>query len=56
MLEASEPLRPVAWRRAAPVFTAVFYGFFVYRWLMGGLVPNPARGFFFALPRHLGLI
>jgi hypothetical protein len=51
-----EPLRPVLWRRVALVFMAVFYGFFVYLWLMGGLVPDPARGFLFMPLRQLGLI
>jgi hypothetical protein len=51
-----KPLRPALWRRVALVFMAVFYGFFVYLWLMGGLVPNPARGFLFMLLRQLGLI
>ena len=43
------PLRPSLWRRAALVLMAVFYGGFVWLWLMGGLVPNPARGFLFRL-------
>jgi hypothetical protein len=47
-------LRPPLWRRAGLVLMAVFYGFFVWLWLMGGLVPNPERGFLFALPRHFG--
>jgi len=33
---------------------AVFYGFFVWLWLMGGLVPDPQRGFLFAMARWLG--
>ena len=49
------PLRPPLWRRFALVFMAVFYGFFVYLWLLGGLTPDPSKGFLFALPRHLGL-
>jgi hypothetical protein len=49
------PLRPPLWRRCALVLMACFYGFFVYLWLMGGLTPDPAKGFLFALPRHLGL-
>jgi len=51
-----KPLRPALWRRVALVFMAVFYGFFVYLWLMGGFVPNPARGFLFMMLRQLGLI
>jgi hypothetical protein len=50
-----EPLRPPMWRRLALVAMSLFYGFFVYLWLMGGLTPNPERGFLFTLPRHLGL-
>jgi hypothetical protein len=48
------PLRPPMWRRIALVFMAIFYGFFVYLWLMGGLWPDPSKGFLFSLPRHLG--
>jgi hypothetical protein len=48
------PLRPPLWRRAALVFMAFFYGFFVYLWLMGGLIPDPAKGFLFKLPQFLG--
>jgi hypothetical protein len=48
------PLRPPLWRRVMLVAMAVFYGFFVYLWLMGGLVPDPSRGFLFTLPRYLG--
>jgi hypothetical protein len=33
---------------------AGFYGFFVWLWLMGGLVPDPQRGFAFGLARKLG--
>jgi hypothetical protein len=42
-------LRPPMWRRIALVFTALFYGFFVYLWLMGGLLPDPEKGFLFSL-------
>jgi hypothetical protein len=28
---------------------ALFYGFFVYLWLMGGLVPDPDKGFLFSI-------
>jgi hypothetical protein len=48
------PLRPPLWRRAALVFMSCFYGFFVYLWLMGGLIPDPAKGFLFKLPQFLG--
>jgi len=51
-----EPLRPPLWRRIVLVLMAVFYGFFVYLWLMGGLVPDLERGFLFALPRHMGFL
>lgn len=42
-------LQPPLWRRAALVFLALFYGFFAYLWVMGGLVPDPAKGFLFNL-------
>lgn len=48
-------LRPPLWRRIALVFLALFYGFFVYLWLLGGLVPNPEKGFLFNIARYLGL-
>lgn len=47
-------LRPPLWRQAALLLMTVFYGFFVYLWLMGGLVPNPAKGFIFNVPKYLG--
>jgi len=47
-------LRPPLWRRLALVALALFYGFFVYLWLFGGLVPNPERGFLFNIPKYLG--
>jgi hypothetical protein len=47
-------LRPPLWRRLALVFMAVFYAFFAYLWLMGGLVPNPEKGFLFNILKHLG--
>ena len=40
-------IQPPFWRRGALVFMALFYGFFVYLWLMGGPVPDPAKGFLF---------
>lgn len=48
-------LRPPIWRRMALVLLALFYGFFVYLWLMGGFVPNRQTGFLFSLLRYLGL-
>ena len=47
-------LRPPMWRRISLVGMAVFYGFFVYLWLMGGITPDPEKGFLFNLPKHLG--
>ncbi len=49
-----EPLRPSRLRCAALVGMAVFYGCFVWLWLMGGLVPDPERGFLFGLLRRVG--
>ncbi len=46
-----KPLRPALWRRVGLVLMAVFYGSFVWLWTMGGLVPDPARGFLFRLWR-----
>ncbi|MGH9880535.1 MAG: Nramp family divalent metal transporter, partial [Pyrinomonadaceae bacterium] len=48
-------LRPPLWRRIALVFMSIFYGFFVYLWLLGGLVPDREKGFLFTLLRNLGL-
>ena len=42
-----EPIRPPLWRRVVLVGMALFYGTFVWLWLMGGLVPDPSRGFVF---------
>jgi len=39
----------------ALVGTAVFYGFFAYLWLMGGLVPDFEKGFLFNIPKFLHL-
>jgi hypothetical protein len=47
-------LRPPMWRRVALVAMAVFYAFFVYLWLMGGLVPDRNKGFLFTLLKPLG--
>ncbi len=44
-----EELRPPLWRRVALVALALFYGFFVYLWLMGGIIPDPTKGFLFYL-------
>ncbi|MGC8779246.1 MAG: Nramp family divalent metal transporter [Anaerolineae bacterium] len=49
------PLRPALWRRAGLVLLALFYGSFVYLWLLGGLAPDPQRGFLFTLLGYLGL-
>jgi hypothetical protein len=48
-------LQPPLWRRLALIFMAIFYGFFVYLWLMGGLVPDREKGFLFSLLRNVGL-
>jgi hypothetical protein len=48
-------LRPPVWRRLTLIFMAIFYGFFVYLWLMGGLVPDREKGFLFSLLRYIGL-
>ena len=48
-------LRPPLWRRAALAGTALFYGFFGWLWLVGGLVPDPQKGFLFNVPTYLGL-
>jgi uncharacterized membrane protein SpoIIM required for sporulation len=42
-------LQPPLWRRVALVLLALFYGFFAYLWLMGGFVPDPAKGFLFSI-------
>jgi hypothetical protein len=47
-------LRPPLWRRAALVFVALFYSFFVYLWLMGGFIPDKEKGFLFNIPKYLG--
>ncbi|HET8676701.1 MAG TPA: Nramp family divalent metal transporter, partial [Blastocatellia bacterium] len=47
-------LRPPLWRRAALVFMALFYSFFVYLWLMGGFIPDKEKGFLFNIPKYLG--
>ena len=42
-------IQPPLWRRLALIFLALFYGFFVYLWLMGGIAPDPSKGFLFRL-------
>jgi hypothetical protein len=49
-------LRPSRARQAVLVAMSVFYGFFVWLWLMGGLVPDPQRGFLFGLARKMGVM
>jgi hypothetical protein len=43
------PLRPGWGGRLGLVLLSAFYGFFVYLWLAGGIVPDPAKGFLFKL-------
>jgi hypothetical protein len=50
-----EALRPPLWRRIVLAAMAAFYGTFVWLWLMGGLRPDPARGFIFHAGRAVGL-
>src|SRR5262245_17082164 len=45
------PLRPGWAGRAGLLLLVVFYGFFVYLWLAGGLLPDPQKGFLFKLGR-----
>lgn len=45
-------LRPPMWRRACLVLAALFYGTFTWLWLMGGFIPDPARGFLFNFTRY----
>lgn len=45
-------LRPPMWRRVCLVLLALFYGSFAFLWLMGGIVPDPARGFLFTFQRY----
>jgi hypothetical protein len=45
-------LRPSMWRRVCLVLLVLFYGSFVYLWLMGGAIPDPARGFLFTFQRY----
>lgn len=46
-------IQPPLWRRAALVLLAVFYGFFVYLWLMGGLTPDVEQGFLFKFFQYI---
>ena len=48
-------LRPPMWRRLSLVAMALFYGFFAWLWLMGGMVPDPAKGFLFNAPSLFGI-
>jgi hypothetical protein len=45
-------LRPPVWRRLALILMAVFYGCFFYVWLMGGIFPDPDKGFLFNIPKY----
>jgi hypothetical protein len=47
-----EELRPPLWRRGCLVLIALFYGALTWLWLMGGIVPDPTRGFLFGLARY----
>jgi hypothetical protein len=42
-------IQPPRWRRISLVLMAIFYGLFVYLWLMGGFVPDLEKGFLFQL-------
>ncbi len=44
-------IQPPLWRRCALVLLTLFYGFFVYLWLMGGFIPDPSKGFLFSVFR-----
>lgn len=46
-------LRPPTWRRIALVGASLFYMFFVYLWLMGGIKPDLTRGFLFNFSKYL---
>lgn len=46
-------LQPPLWRRAALVILALFYGAFVYLWLLGGFMLDPSKGFLFNIPQYL---
>lgn len=45
-------LQPPLWRRVALVFMSIFYAFFMYLWLMGGIIPNLEKGFLFNLLKY----
>ncbi len=47
-------IQPPLWRRLCLVGITVFYGFFVWMWLMGDLVPDPSKGFLFNIPKYMG--
>lgn len=46
-------LQPPWWRCIVLGFIPVFYGFFTYLWLMGGIVPDRQRGFLFNLWKYV---
>lgn len=46
-------LRPPMWRRIALAFTSIFYAFFGYLWLMGGIIPDREKGFLFSVLKHV---
>ncbi|MGI9167351.1 MAG: Nramp family divalent metal transporter [Pyrinomonadaceae bacterium] len=46
-------LQPPLWRRAALMFMSIFYAFFVYLWLMGGIIPDREKGFLFNLLKYV---
>lgn len=48
-----KPLRPALWRRIALIMMSAFYAFFVYLWLMGGLIPDPEKGFLFNIQKYI---
>jgi hypothetical protein len=47
-------IRPPLWRCLCLVAMALFYGAFVWLWMMGGFLPDPAKGFLFNIPKYLG--
>jgi hypothetical protein len=48
-------LRPPLWRRLGLALMTVFYGFFTYLWLMGGIIPDTEKGFLFNIPKYMSL-
>ena len=49
----SKEIQPLLWRCARLVLLAFFYGFLVSLWLMGGLTPDPAKGFLFSIFKRI---